>query len=254
MASPRWSAAVSLVAALAAAALTAPAAGLPHVSRQLTRPSGEATTLSNAGEVVAPLAEASTARTAAESTLIGSLASSGITPVALGGGNWQCGHSSGDGKGCFLTTAKYLGKVVGKCAPCILDQTGSDDIVITPPIHDKPVTIVKADAGKCPACVKQVADTPKCGGTFLGIGSKRKGRSCRLVKATGCWPTTTDEVLHDCGPGAECAFKITDAKAKIWCCRPKTKKFFKRWRNLFRCGSEALSKSKDRDGAVVLWE
>lgn len=197
---------------------------------------------------------------AARAKLTASLASSGITPQALSGGSWQCGHSSGDGKGCGWATAQFLGKVIGKCAECAIAAVGSDsdgdgtnEVTLNPPIWDQPVTI-EGDESKCDKCAKEVAKAPKCGGKILGIGSKRKGRSCRLVKAAGCWPKGHEAVIHDCGAGAECKFKVTGAKAKIWCCTPYTKKFFKRWRNNFRCSSLARSKSKDRDGAVVLWE
>lgn len=197
---------------------------------------------------------------AAKAKLTASLASSGITPQALSGGSWQCGHSSGDGKGCGWATAKYLGKVVGQCATCAIaalggdgDGDGTNEVILEPPVWDKPVTI-KGDASKCKKCAQEVAKAPKCGGKILGIGSKRSGRSCRLVKAAGCWPKGSERVIHDCGKGAECKFKITAAKAKIWCCTPYTKKFWKRWRNNFRCSSLSRSKSKDRGGAVVMWE
>lgn len=216
--------------------------GLPPAPRNPPRPN-------NAAAVAAARAKLTT-----------SLASSGITPQALSGGSWQCGHSSGDGKGCGWATAQFLGKVIGKCAECAIavggsdaDGDGTNEVTLNPPVWDKPVTI-EGDASKCKKCAREVAKAPKCGGKVLGIGSKRSGRSCRLVKAAGCWPKGHEAVIHDCGAGAECKFKITGAKAKIWCCTPYTKKFFKRWRNIFRCSSLARSKSKDRDGAVVLWE
>lgn len=84
-----------------------------------------------------------------------------------------------------------------------------------------------------------------CGGKLWGIGSKRKARGCKLVKSGGCFPKTSDRVIHDCGANARCAYKLTSAKAKIWCCRK---------RGWGKCSWRARSKAKDRDGAVILYQ
>lgn len=170
---------------------------------------------------------------------------SNLVPQACQAG-WVCAHSPGRGS-CFVTTATYIGKVALSCLGCKVTQpTGSQNIQ-TP-----------SNPSLCPNCVPTILKAPKCGGTFLGIGSGRMGRSCKLIDGTGCFPLRTAPVLHDCGAGAECRFKVSEAKAKVWCCRPKKKcKFFQvacKVTNLFRCSSSALSKSKDKDGAQVLWE
>lgn len=165
---------------------------------------------------------------------------------------WKCGHSSGRG-GCFFTTSKYIFRLASACRRCaksressVSQPTGSQDIEV----HGTSIW--------CMECQRLAREAPKCGGKFLGIGSKRKGTSCKLIDGTGCWPLKTARVLHDCGKGAECAFKVSEAKAKVWCCRPrKSCKWYQakcHWRNTFRCSNSALSKSKDKNGAQVLWE
>ncbi|OSX70998.1 hypothetical protein BU14_0617s0003 [Porphyra umbilicalis] len=175
------------------------------------------------------------------------LKNQGLVPEALSGGQWKCGYSSGKVGSCFFTSAAFLAKAIGQCRSCAQNtNTG------TPPfIHGQ--QFPTSPNIQCASCQDTIKKGPACGKLF-GIGSKRSGRSCRLVKAPGCWPTTSDKVLHDCGAGAECKYKVTGAKAKIWCCRRKRGGFFGFAKNFARCGFRSLSKSKDRDGAVVMWE
>lgn len=166
---------------------------------------------------------------------------------------WACAHSTGRG-GCFLSTAVYITGIASKCYSCFLSGIYSppqptNSEVIQPP----------TDSSKCSDCVKAVTgDRPTCGGKFLGIGSGRKGRSCKLIDGKGCWPLSSAPILHDCGIGKECRFKVSKAKAKIWCCRKhKSCKWYAalcKVRNLFRCSNQADSSSKDRDGAQVIWQ
>lgn len=174
-----------------------------------------------------------------------------LVPEAQKSG-WNCGHSSGKGS-CFVSTAVYIGKLIGKCSGCY-DQ-------LTQPTDSQDVSVVQIpeDPAECQGCAQTAqSEAPMCGGTFLGINSGKKGRSCKLVDGKGCWPLKSAPVLHDCGAGAECRFKVSKAKAKIWCCRKKKScKWWQaacKWRNTFRCSNSALSSSKDRDGAQVMWQ
>lgn len=168
---------------------------------------------------------------------------------------WNCGHSPGKGS-CFVSTATYLAKVAAACASCLKKE--EEGKTVSQPTGSKPIQTGTKVAKKCARCARAISKAPKCGGKLFGIGSKRKGTSCKLIDGTGCWPLSSARVLHDCGKGAECRFKISNAKAKVWCCRRKTRcKWYQagcHWRNTFRCSNSALSKSKDKNGAQVLWQ
>ena len=173
-----------------------------------------------------------------------------------GAGNWQCAHSPGKGS-CFLKSAEYAFKVVGKCAPCIkalFDDNGSSSSSGSGSGPFANSTSAAKAVSVCVKCGQAAKDAPKCGGTIFGINSGHKGRSCQLINGNGCWPLKSASVEHDCGPGAECRFKVSDAKAKIWCCSPKKGGWLGWIHNALRCSSRATSSSKDKDGAQVVWE
>lgn len=166
---------------------------------------------------------------------------------------WNCGHSPGSGS-CFWTTAKYVADLAKSCGPCAVDYLFPGNQEDNSPVP----TLTPEQQTVCPDCIPTVVKAPKCGGTLLGIGSGRKGTSCKLVDGHGCWPLRSAPVSHDCGAGHECRFKVSDAKAKVWCCRRATRcKWYQarcHWRNTFRCSNSALSSSKDKNGAQVLWQ
>ena len=156
---------------------------------------------------------------------------------------WQCAHSTGKGPGCFWTTAGYTINIYNKCAQCAKafingEETNSEVIA---PVHDNNLEM-NGNFKKCPECVKAIVSLPKCDRKILGIGSKRKGKGCKLIKAKGCWHKESDRVIHACREDQHCRFKVTGAKAKIWCCRNKR-----------RCRGKGSSKAKDRNGAIVVW-
>lgn len=175
----------------------------------------------------------------------------GVVPQAVDDA-WTCGHSSGRGPGCFvkIITGPFKSlKNTAACFSCIKEITDKEEEGTEPAsvmVQGAPVKItgkwVKT-ASKCAQCAKALA--VKCGGKLWGIGSKRKATGCKLIKSGGCFPKTSDRVIHDCGENARCAYKLTSAKAKIWCCRK---------RGWGKCSWRARSKAKDRNGAVILYK
>lgn len=166
---------------------------------------------------------------------------------------WSCAHSPGHGS-CFISTAAYIGRILSGCRSCNISGSYSPPL----PTNSQPI-LPPDDPVQCPRCARAVSENiPTCGGKFLGIGSKREGKSCKLIDGTGCWPLYSAPVSHDCGRGKECRFKVSRAKAKIWYCRERQRcKWYQigcHTRNTFRCSNQALSKSKDKNGAQVLWE
>jgi len=218
--------------------------------------------------------------------IVARLLADGVVPEAVTSG-WTCAHASDGPTGCRTTTSAFLKGLLGTCAACVAKAGGRSGgggggggggraggsgggggggrgsapksgappppLTVTAPVYDAPATVGGPAAPSCPECTRRAGTAPPCVARLFGIGTKRAGRSCRLVVAGGCWPKATDAVLADCGAGGDCRYKVSRGVSALWCCRAAETKLLRRWRNVFRCGSMARSKRSAR-GAVVMWE